>query len=190
MSNAIEIEAKALVSEKEYLSLVALFPSHPAYTQTNYYIDTQDRLLAKEGIALRIRERDDRFELTLKTPLSEGKLEKNALISREEFDAFLLKGIFPKGDTARFLTMLDFNVEDLRILTSLKTKRVDIEYENGLLSLDKNTYSGITDYEIEFEYNNLQDAEVILKNFLESHHVPCVFSKATKVHRAMAAIGK
>ena len=190
MSNAIEIEAKALVSLEDYRKLTQKFKDFPRYMQTNYYIDTEDRLLSKSGIALRIREKAGNFELTLKTPLSQGKLEKNTPISINEFAALRDFNEFPKGDTARFLTMLDFDVTSLRILTSLSTERIDIEYEGGLLSIDRNVYSGITDYEVEFEYNNLAGAEARLKQLLEENGIPAVFSKVTKTHRAMAAIGK
>ena len=97
---------------------------------------------------------------------------------------------FPKGDTARFLTMLDFDVTKLKILTSLTTERIDVEYEGGLLSIDRNVYSGQTDYEVEFEYNNLAGAEKILSELLQANGIEAPFSKLTKTHRAMAAIGK
>jgi uncharacterized protein YjbK len=65
---------------------------------------------------------------------------------------------------------------------------MDLEYENGLLSIDRNQYSGTVDYEVEFEYNNMADAERILSDFLGKYGIPVVFSKLTKVHRAMAAL--
>lgn len=190
MSNAIEIEAKSLVRLEDYKILVKLFSDHPRYMQTNYYIDSEDRVLAKSGIALRIRERGDHYELTLKTPLSEGLLEKNCRISYEQFEDFRNNGIFPKGDTSRFLTMLDFDLSTLKILTSLTTDRIDVEYEGGLLSLDRNVYSGKTDYEIEFEYNNLEGAKAILSKLFQENNIPVSFTQTSKVSRAMAAIGK
>lgn len=190
MSNAIEIEAKALVSQEDYKKLASLFHVYPRYIQTNYYIDAEDRILAKEGIALRIREKYGRYELTLKTPLSEGLLEKNEPISEEQFHDFISKKEFPKTDTVRFLTMLDIDVKTLMILTSLRTDRIDVEYEGGLLSIDRNEYSGKVDYEIEFEYNNLGDAKRILGKLLEDNGIEVHFNDATKVHRAMEAIGK
>ena len=190
MSNAIEIEAKVLLSQADYKKLVTQFKDFPRYVQTNYYIDTEDRLLAKGGIALRIREKQGNYELTLKTPLSQGLLEKNSPISMNEFAALRDFNEFPKGDTARFLTMLDFNTADLRILTSLSTERIDVEYEGGLLSIDRNSYSGHVDYEVEFEYNNLEGAEKILSKLLKENDIPVNYSKVSKTHRAMAAIGK
>lgn len=190
MSNAIEIEAKVLVSQADYRKLTAKFKDHPRYMQTNYYVDTEDRKLAKEGFALRIRERQGQYELTLKAPLSQGLLEKNLVISINDFAAFRDFQEFPKGDIARFLTMLDFDVPSLKILTSLSTERIDVEYEGGLLSIDRNAYSGQTDYEVEFEFNNLAGAEAILERLLKENDIPVAFSTASKMTRAMAAIGK
>ncbi|MCR5348944.1 MAG: CYTH domain-containing protein [Bacilli bacterium] len=190
MSNAIEIEAKALLSQEDYRTLVKLFSDAPRYVQTNHYIDTDDRALAAAGVALRIREKAGQYELTVKTPLSQGLLEKNVPIAMNEFCAFRDFGEFPKCDIKRFLTMLDFDVTQLKILTSLSTERVDVEYEGGLLSIDRNSYSGKVDYEIEFEFNNLEGAKKILSDLLEKNGVKCVFSTASKTQRAMAAIGK
>ncbi len=190
MSNAIEIEAKALVGKEEYDKLIRLFPSCPRYLQTNYYIDTDNRDLSKSGIALRIREKAGMLELTLKTPLSQGKLEKSVPITFNEFAALRDFGQFPKNDLRRFLIMLDFDIEKLKILTSLSTERLDVDHEGGKISIDRNSYSGQIDYEVEFEYNNLAGAEKILEEFLKERDIPYRPSKASKVSRAMKAIGK
>lgn len=188
MSNAIEIEAKALVSQDDYRKLAKLFPDSPRYTQTNHYIDSDKRILFKEGIALRIREKNGQYELTLKTPLSQGLLEKNCVITKQQFDDFKAKGIFPKGDTSRFLTMLDIDIATLKILTSLTTDRIDVEYKGGLLSIDRNCYSGKTDYEVEFEYNNLGGAKKVLSDLFEENGIAYTFTKASKTRRAMEAL--
>ncbi len=190
MANAIEIEAKALVSQADYKKLAKKFSAYPRYTQTNYYIDSESRILVKDDIALRIRQKGERYELTLKTPLSEGRLEKNTVISEADFVAYRDHGTFPKGDISRFLTMLGFNISELRILTSLTTDRIDVEYKGGLLSIDRNTYSGETDYEVELEYNNMDGAKAILGKLFEEMDIHAPFTDVTKVHRAMAAIGK
>ena len=188
MSNAIEIEAKALITQDEYRKIVKVFPECRRYSQTNYYIDNDERILAKEGIALRIREKNGKYVLTLKTPLSQGLLEKNESIDEEAFKAFLEKGEFPNVDEVRFLTMLDIDVSSLKILTSLTTDRVDVNYKDGLLSIDRNFYSGKTDYEIEFEYNSMDAAERILGDLLREHGIPFHINKTPKVRRALKAL--
>ncbi|MCR5078620.1 MAG: CYTH domain-containing protein [Bacilli bacterium] len=189
MANAIEIEAKALVSREDYKKLIKLFAAYPRHTQTNYYIDSNDHILAKNGIALRVREKNGQYELTCKTPLSEGLLEKNCFISAAKFEDFRDKGIFPKGDTSRFLTMLGFNVDELRILISLTTDRTDVEYKGGVLSLDRNAYLDVVDYEVEFEYNSLVGAEAIMKELFEENNIPLEFNHLSKTGRAMKALG-
>ena len=188
MSNAIEIEAKALVSQDEYRTLCHSFKNAERYTQTNYYIDSDDRILAKEGIALRIREKAGVYELTLKTPLSQGLLEKTNLITMNDFAMLRDFGDFPNADLKRFLLMLDLDVEKLKILTYMTTERIDIPYQGGLLSLDRNTYNGITDYEIEFEYNNMEEAEKILLGMLKEHNIDAKISRSSKSKRAMDTI--
>lgn len=188
MSNAIEIEAKALVGPTDYEKLRSLYKDYPSYTQTNYYVDDDSFLLRKEGFALRVREKEGLYEMTLKTPLSQGLLEKNCAWSKATFEAFEKDGIFPDGDIKRFLTMLDIDVSTLRIKTSLTTCRVDVPYLNGKLSIDKNDYSGKTDYEVELEFNNLRDAESNLKELLEKNGIAYVPNKKTKVARALDEI--
>jgi uncharacterized protein YjbK len=186
MSNAIEIEAKALVTEKDYKKLASAYEKdYPAYVQKNYYIDNKDGLLRKEGIALRIRTKGPSIEMTLKTPLSEGLLEKNEQLTKETFNSFRKDGVFPDNDLKRFLTMLDIDTGTLYIKASLTTTRIDVPYEGGKLSIDKNEYAGKTDYEIELEYNNEADAERLLRELLEKRHIPFTLNKKTKVARAL-----
>ncbi len=188
MSNAIEIEAKALIGEADYEKLRKIYKDHPSYTQTNYYIDDDSFLLRREGFALRVREKEGLYEMTLKTPLSQGLLEKNCPWSKATFDSFSKDGIFPEGDIKRFLTMLDIDVASLKIKTSLTTCRIDVPYLNGKLSIDKNEYSGRVDYEVELEFNNMRDAESNLKDLLEKNGIKYSLSRKTKVERALDAI--
>ena len=190
MSNAIEIEAKALINEKDYRTLCHAFRDAERYRQTNYYIDSDERDLQKEGIALRIREKSGIYELTLKTPLSQGLLEKTNIISMNQFAMLRDFGDFPEEDIKRFLLMLDIDVEKLKILTSMTTERIDIPYKGGLLSLDKNVYNGITDYEAEFEFANMADAEKTLIELLEEHNIEGKLTKISKSRRAMSTIEK
>ncbi len=188
MSNAIEIEAKVLLTKRDYDKLVALYRGFGAYTQTNYYVDDDKSTLRKEGIALRVREKNGLYEMTLKAPLSQGLLEKNCAWTKGTFEIFQRSNVFPDGDIKRFLTMLDIDTEILKIQTALTTKRIDVPYEGGKLSIDENHYSGITDYEVELEYNNEDDAQKKLKELLENNGIPFKLNKKTKVARALDAI--
>ena len=143
MAANIEIEAKVLISEKDYYNIVERFEDKiiKEYEQVNYYIDTNDFKLKKLGIGLRIRYCFNIYTMTIKCPLSEGLLEKDQDISKEVYKSFKYENKFPDGSIKNFLLMLGLNVDSLSIVTSLKTERYDIDYNGGLLSLDKNTYN-------------------------------------------------
>lgn len=188
MSNAIEIEAKALIEKEDYEKLIKEFKTYKRFIQTNFYIDDKNGYLRKEGLMLRIREKYGNYEMTLKTPLSHGLLEKNEVLSENEFHDFVDKGIFPNNDLKRFLTMLDVNTEVLEVKTSLTTNRVDIPYFEGKLSIDENNYSNKKDYEVELEYNNELEAEKLLKELFAKYDIPFKINKKAKVSRAFEAI--
>ena len=100
MHSNIEIEAKVLLQKEQYEQVVSYLhlERYKKIKQTNHYIDSTTRVLRDNDFALRVREKDD-FVLTLKTPLSEGLLEKNQTLSWREYDALEDESIFPAGIT-------------------------------------------------------------------------------------------
>ena len=168
MSSNIEIEAKVLLNVEEYEKIIDVLSlvKYRKVKQINYYIDTKDRFLKKNGIALRVREKDD-FELTLKTPLSEGLLEKSEAITWRDFELLQDKNIFPEGNIKNFLSILGVKINELTILTCLQTERIDFQYKDGKISLDKNTYSGVVDYELEIEHTSMDKAQALTEEILK-----------------------
>ena len=136
MQSNIEIEAKVLLTKDQYENLLKYLhlERYKKIEQTNHYIDSTNRVLKKSDIALRIRENND-FVLTLKTPLSEGLLEKNQNITWREYSDLEDNGIFPQGDIKNFLEICGFNTRELKVLASLKTSRIELELDDGVLCL-------------------------------------------------------
>jgi uncharacterized protein YjbK len=97
MSTNIEIEAKILVSESDFNKLKSILgvQEKNKVKQTNYYIDDVKGTLRTYGFVLRIREINQTFTLTLKSPMAEGTLEKNQPISEVAYRLFKEKKIFP-----------------------------------------------------------------------------------------------
>lgn len=186
MATNIEIEAKVLIDEEGFEKVKRTYEDYAnsAYIQTNYYIDTPDFSLRKNGIGLRIRCFENKYVMTLKTPLSEGLLEKTEKITKEEYKAMRDKDIFPENKIKSFLIMLGIEVETLKILTSLKTERIDIAFETGLFSIDKNEYQGKIDYELEKESNNLKSGEDFLVEICTKAGIKFTINKTTKQARA------
>ena len=193
MQSNIEIEAKVLLSEEEYDAIVKYLhlERYKKIEQTNHYVDTIDRVLKKNDIALRIRENQD-FVLTLKTPLSEGLLEKNQSINWREYSDLEDKGIFPQGDIKNFLEICCFDTRALKVLASLKTIRIELELDDGLLCLDKNIYGKngeIVDYELEVESTSMEKAEETASKILkEVGMTEFKFNTHSKQSRAIASI--
>ena len=105
MSTNIEIEAKILVNEHEFNLLKSLLNINESFKviQTNYYIDDPIGSLRKFGFALRIRELNKTFTLTLKSPMAEGTLEKNQTLTEQAYTTYQKGKVFPLGLIKDFL---------------------------------------------------------------------------------------
>ena len=193
MNSNIEIEAKVLLLKDEYDTIIKelKLDKYRKFTQTNHYIDTPDSFLKKNGIALRVREKNQEFVLTLKTPLSEGLLEKNDSISWRDFDLLKDEGVFPEGGIKKFLQILGVKIEELKILTSLTTDRIEIDYKGGILCVDKNQYSGMVDYELEVEFTSIEGAKDLALSVLKECNIEnSTFNNISKQARALNALRK
>lgn len=193
MQSNIEIEAKILLTKDEYDAIVKYLhlERYKKIEQTNHYVDTIERELKQNDIALRIRENNE-FTLTLKTPLSEGLLEKNQNINWREYSDLEDKGIFPQGDIKNFLEICGFDTHSLKVLASLKTNRIELEVDDGLLCLDENIYgknNDIIDYELEVESTSMEKAEETASKILKEVGITNFkFNTHSKQSRAIAAI--
>src|SRR5699024_12592300 len=94
----IEIERKTMLTEAEFELLLKKLPFESApIIQTNYYFETEDLALKRNRSALRIRQKNNSYTLTLKEPHEEGVLETNEPLT--EYGAKMCLHIMniPKG---------------------------------------------------------------------------------------------
>lgn len=152
MTQEIEIEYKNLLTKEEFdrLSRSLPFPKN-SDSQTNYYFETRDFSLKKKGCALRIREKNGEYNLTLKEPHPEGLLETHDSLTRQEAHDWIDGNIKAKEHTAKQLAFKGIILEDLVYYGSLTTERRELYDENVLIVLDYSTYNGKADYELELE---------------------------------------
>lgn len=192
MATNIEIEAKVLISESAYEIVRNHYKNHAEayYFQTNYYIDSPSFSLRRKGITLRIRNIGEEYEVTLKTPMSEGLLEKTETITEKQYKEMELKGIFPETKIKNFLLMMEFEVEKLTILGSLTTERMDVRFESGLFSIDKNVYGNMVDFELEKEGNNLAEAEADLVRICTECEIDYKVNHVSKEARTLNLLNK
>lgn len=136
----LEFEKKIILTETEYnLLFKELFSESAEVNQTNYYYDTDDFKLNSLNITCRIRSKDGKFKAVFKAHQSKDS-DCSVEISETAENQY---------DTALFKDM------NLKLQGCLKTYRLNnTRYPGIVLYLDKNSYLGITDYELEIEYRS------------------------------------
>ena len=174
MDQHIEIEYKNLLTKQDFERLQQFFKieSNQFFTQQNHYFDTKDFDLKSQASALRIREKNETFELTLKQPAAEGKLESNQMITKQEAAAFLKDGQFPAGAVQAIIKQAGLNPLQFTCFGTLRTDRAEISYRGGLIVLDHSYYGGKEDYELEYEVEDAQAGQKIFMELLETLNIP------------------
>lgn len=175
MSQELEIEFKNMLTEKEYTFLLELFNANETdlFSQTNYYYDTKDGLLKQLRSGLRIRILPLNAELTLKTPLGQHLLETTDALTQEEAERLIQNHTIKQdGAVAKKLNELNVPLAELNYFGSLKTERFEKVISDGLLVLDKSTYAGKIDYELEFEAQSHENGKSFFNQFLHKHDIP------------------
>lgn len=167
----IELEAKGLLIESEYSTLLAFFELErdEAKKQVNYYLDTQDMRLNARSITLRVREKKGIYELTVKEDASEGgRLETNHRpLTSEQLEELRRYGVIPDGNVKDALNRLGV-LPPFLYQGDLITYRIEIPWKGCKLALDYNTYLGTSDYEIEVEKDSESaDEQQILTDLLK-----------------------
>jgi uncharacterized protein YjbK len=184
MSQNIEIEFKNMLTKEEFNQFKSHFQVNASdfVKQENHYFDTLDFSLKDKGCALRIREREGRFEMTLKQPHLEGLLETNQILSKEQAHALLQGGQIMEGAVKTQILTMNVNTDDIQYFGSLQTDRVEFPYLEGLLVLDFSSYLNAQDFEVEYEVLNRDMGESTFLNLLSELNIPIRKSK-NKVQR-------
>jgi uncharacterized protein YjbK len=174
MSETIEIEFKNLLTKVEYDNLLKTFnvKEKDIVMQSNHYFDTPEFALKNLGSALRIREKKNNYELTLKQPAAVGLLETTQLLSANEFKAAIQQQIFPKGIVQERIEQLKIAFNKIVYFGSLTTKRAEFPYKEGLLVLDHSFYLNKEDYEIEYEVEDFQSGQLVFQGLLKQYEIP------------------
>ena len=133
----IECELKYMLTWQEYARLISDFSKYTHQDiQVNYYYDTEDFKMNKQGITCRIREKHGKFTATIKKHgvAENTSLEKSKQVLNEKDIRF-------------------FNVPDLKYQGKLETERTYFyATDECVITVDKNTYLNTVDYELEVEY--------------------------------------
>lgn len=185
--NHLEIEYKTLLNKAEYLHLLEYFCDVESVLQTNYYIDTPSFDMKRNRFSLRIRILPDMAELTLKCPQDIGNFEYNQFFSLEESQSLLNDFQLPPGEIHDLIVASKVPINQLKIWGHLTTKRYEKEVSFGLMALDKNSYNGQKDYELEVEVQDAQAGKISFDYFLKKHSIKFKYA-SSKVARTASSL--
>ncbi|QNG59566.1 CYTH domain-containing protein [Metabacillus idriensis] len=175
MTQEIEIEFKNLLTEEEFLRLAGFFhiTKDDFSLQENHYFDTPDFQLKEMGSALRIRNKNNQYILTLKEPAPVGLLETHQILNRKHADQILSSAAcIPAGQIMDRLQSLGIDGESITFFGTLSTNRSEKKYKEGLIVLDHSRYLNREDYEIEYEVSNAESGLAIFHELLSALHIP------------------
>ena len=191
-----EFESRIMLTTDEYLNIVSfymkLYPNQHFLQNANYYFDTADLYLKNTHITLRVRIINDvKSELTLKIKGENGDQELNDDLSFKDAELLIKESKFPDGNVKNYLLKLPCPLESYKNIVTLYNRRLEIEYDDHLLVIDKNTYNDIIDYNLEIEVNDdIKHANEVLNKYIEKFNLSLSKQKyAGKAHRDIDSIG-
>ena len=187
-----EYETRIMLDEERYFFIVTyymnLYPNKHFLQNANYYFDTDDLYLRSQHMTLRVRVINDvKSELTLKIKGDDGDEEINDGLTPKESELLVNEGIFPYGQVRNRLMLLPYSLDKYHKITALYNRRLEIEYEDYILVIDKNTYGDNLDYNLEIESKvGINHAKAMMKEYIEKFNL--TVSKEKYVGKARRAI--
>ena len=183
MTNMIEREFKAVISEDMLARLLATLGAYATPSQTlqvNYYYDTPDFVLHQLNSTLRVRQNIRGLKLQYKY----DKYNEGTIRTCTEFEIPL--DALPLSITSKELPDCDGAApSDFVLLGSLVTQRVNYTLDGAIVSLDTNFYLGRLDHEIEVEHPDNHTIQKILALLELSHLNPQGVGKYSRFVNAL-----
>ena len=187
-----EYETRLMLTEEQYFFIVTYYmniePNKHFLQNANHYYDTDDLFLRGQHMTLRVRIINDvKSELTLKIKGEDGDEEVTDGLSPKEQELLLEQNIFPYGQVRNRLMLLPYPLDKYHRITSLFNRRLEIEFEDHILVVDKNTYEDEVDYNLEIESSvGIVHAKELLKEYASKFDL--TLSKEKYIGKARRAI--
>ena len=167
-----EFETRLMLSDEQYFFIVTyymnIYPNKHFLQNTNTYYDTDDLYLRSQGMTLRLRTINDvKSEFTLKIKGENGDEEINDGLTPKEAELLTNENVFPYGQVRNRLMLLPYSLDKYHSVATLYNRRLEIEFEDYLLVIDKNVYGDITDYNLEIESHiGIEHAKQVMKEYI------------------------
>ena len=186
----MEYEARAMVSENQYLQILAHFlkskEDKKQFTNFNTYFDCEDLFLTNNHMVLRTRRiGDNEYELTLKIKGDKGDIEYNTSLTSNQYEEMKRSATIPDSIVKDKLLENNIDLDKLQYITDLKTDRLEVYSNNHIIVIDKNYYRNRVDYNVEVESNSKESAISVLNDTFSSFGVTYKKGYISKSRRAI-----
>lgn len=185
MEENLEIEFKVLINKEIYQQIYNDHHIDHQYSQTNYYLIHPK--LTELKYMLRIRQKQENYELTLKQPQSYGNLETNLKIDKIIKEKIITHD-FVTNEIFDLLKPLGLDSTMFKTDCVLTTTRCEIKTTDGLICLDQSLYNGITDYELEYEVFDYHHGKQVFLDFISQYNLKYSRNCPSKVKRLMDSL--
>lgn len=185
-----EYEARVMINEEQYINIRShCLSSGLAYEEIvneNYYFDTEDLLLTNTHKVLRIRKiNNEKYELTLKIQESNGCVEINHTLTDIEKEQMMNDGQISYKPIVDKLKEYGVDLNSIKLITDLRTERLEVKLNEGLLVIDKNYFRNRIDYNIEVESDSEIHAKTLLLSIISPFGVEYKKDYINKARRAI-----
>ena len=186
----IEYEARAMISEEQYLEIMNFFSKvkkeKKNFKNINTYFDYEDLYLTNHHMVIRTRSVDDKeYELTLKIKGESGDTEYNLQLNENEYNKINETVQIPEGKIKDKLLENKVDLSRLKRITTLSTIRLEVYYKKYTLVIDKNEYNDKTDYNVEVESYSKNAAKMHLNKSFHRFGVSYKKGYISKSRRAI-----
>ena len=192
-----ELEERVLINKSQFLEIEKYiqenFHDYRIIHQKNRYFDDANETVKKVRATLRIRSFKSKKEreMTYKVKAEEGSIEYTQIISHYWFYQITRYSRLPDGIVKDKLLEDGVDINSLRLLTDLYTRRIEVRIDNYILVLDANLYNGITDYNIEIESDvSKKHAKDVILKYCEMFGLEYKDNYITKSKRAFLSMKK
>ena len=187
---SMEYEARVMINESEYRKIKEEYLNIGRicreFTNKNTYFDSPDLYLTHHHMVLRIREIDGlEKELTLKVKSEDGDIEITHNIESEEEYQKLLSGNISNLEIEKEISSRGGDIKSLGIITTLTTERVEVEFDDHLLVIDKNFYNNKVDFNLEVESTSRELAKEYLEKVISKYGIAYKKDYISKSRRAI-----
>ena len=192
-----ELEERVLINKKQFLEIEKYiqenYPNTPVIHQKNRYLDDASFSIRNSKNVLRIRSfpNQNKRELTYKVAGLDGDMEYNQPLTYYWYSQITRFSHLPDGEVKEQLLQAGVNINSLRTVVELNTRRLEVKLKKHTIVLDVNVYNNITDYDLEIESKvSKSHAKEVILHFCKQLNLEYKNDYPTKSRRAFESLLK